>query len=790
MGLPQTELNPLAGLRTTPWRHQREAVAFVRNLYRRGKRGAMIAAVMGTGKSAMTVYLCVEEGFQLILILCPLRVVQVWRPQFEMHSDVPFLLVPLDDSFASVRAKRAEAERQIALAKARGVPVVVVINYDSAWRSPFAELALKQKWDLVVADECVPAGTKIATPDGDRPIESIRVGDKVLAFDHGTQSVVTAAVRATFQRRTRTPLVEIGSTRLTPEHPVWVESKGYTPAVEVSSQDYIRRINTDGRVEVRMVRDLFSAGEAPTVLRPVVFSEVAHVEAGLRGQPAHPQAGRGISASDAASSPQPEGDGESPAVSAVRPQPIPGSCEAGRGPEQSAQETGGVRLLHVEWRERERADATATDVGEALGLAHGVCGADEEFAGVSVPLQAGHCESGTPDRDRGRRAKSLEQGGPGHGHQEDAVLGRAGMDRPAFPQCGSAAEPVGGLTGDSEGTVVYNIETASGNYFADGLLVHNCHRLKAPGGKASRYVARLGQAARFRLGLSGTPMPHSPLDVYAYFRFIDSSIFGWSFHKFRQHYAVMGGYQNHQVVGYRNLDELNQKFYSVTFACGKDVLDLPAEVHITYTCQLGAEARKVYRSLERDLIAEVQAGEVTAANALVKLLRLQQITGGYIRTDDGHDVQIDAAKMNLLRDVMEDIAPDEPVVVFCRFHKDLEAVNRVADETGRRSLELSGRIDELKRWQAGEAPVLAVQIDSGGVGVDLTRARYAIYYSLGFSLGSYEQSLARIHRPGQTRPVEYIHLLAEGTVDEKVMAALARRSDVVNTVLQEMKGLP
>jgi SNF2 family DNA or RNA helicase len=144
--------------------------------------------------------------------------------------------------------------------------------------------------------------------------------------------------------------------------------------------------------------------------------------------------------------------------------------------------------------------------------------------------------------------------------------------------------------------------------------------------------------------------------------------------------------------------------------------------------------------------------------------------------------------MNLLRDVFEDIAPDEPLVVFCRFHKDLEAVSRVADERGRRSLELSGRMDDLKRWQAGEAPVLAVQIDSGGVGIDLTRARYSIYYSLGFSLGSYEQSLARIHRPGQTRPVEYIHLLAEGTVDEKVMAALSQRANVVNAVLQQIKG--
>jgi len=130
------------------------------------------------------------------------------------------------------------------------------------------------------------------------------------------------------------------------------------------------------------------------------------------------------------------------------------------------------------------------------------------------------------------------------------------------------------------------------------------------------------------------------------------------------------------------------------------------------------------------------------------------------------------------------------VVVFCRFHRDLDAVNRIADEAGRRSLELSGRMDELKRWQAGEVPVLAVQIDSGGLGIDLTRARYAIYYSLGFSLGSYEQSLARVHRPGQTRPVEYIHLLAEGTVDEKVMAALSNRADVVNSVLQQMKGQP
>jgi hypothetical protein len=139
--------------RTSPWMHQRSGVDFVKELYGHGYCGAMIAAEMGTGKSAMTVYLCAEQGFQLILILCPLRVVQVWGPQFAAHSTVPFMVVQLDDSFASVRAKRDEAERQIRLAKARGVPVVIVINYESAWRSPFAEWALRQRWDLVAGDE-------------------------------------------------------------------------------------------------------------------------------------------------------------------------------------------------------------------------------------------------------------------------------------------------------------------------------------------------------------------------------------------------------------------------------------------------------------------------------------------------------------------------------------------------------------------------------------------------------------------------------------------------------------
>jgi SNF2 family DNA or RNA helicase len=110
-----------------------------------------------------------------------------------------------------------------------------------------------------------------------------------------------------------------------------------------------------------------------------------------------------------------------------------------------------------------------------------------------------------------------------------------------------------------------------------------------------------------------------------------------------------------------------------------------------------------------------------------------------------------------------------------------------------RALELSGRRDQLKEWledKSNDKPILAVQIQAGGVGIDLTRSRYGIYYSLGFSLGDYLQSLARIHRPGQTRPVAYYHLLIRGTVDEIIMRALAARQNVVDSVLEELRCKP
>ena len=320
----------------------------------------------------------------------------------------------------------------------------------------------------------------------------------------------------------------------------------------------------------------------------------------------------------------------------------------------------------------------------------------------------------------------------------------------------------------------------------DLIVFDESHRVKAPGGKASWFAKELSKRVPRRLALTGTPMPHSPLDLYAQYRALDTSIFGTSYNRFKLRYAEMGGYQGKQVTGFTRQDEMQAKFRQIAFQVTKEeALDLPEQVHVSLTCRLCPTAQAHYKSMERNFYIELERGEVTAGNALVKLLRLQQMTSGYLTDDDGVEHAVDESKENLLREVLSDIPRKQPVVVFTRFRRDLDTVRRVAHEQRRVYGEVSGRAKALTEHGCFKPDIdlMGVQIQSGGVGIDLTRASVAIYFSMGFSLGDYMQSLSRLHRPGQEHKVTYYHLIAEGTVDEKVYVALQNRQNVVNEIL-------
>ncbi len=327
----------------------------------------------------------------------------------------------------------------------------------------------------------------------------------------------------------------------------------------------------------------------------------------------------------------------------------------------------------------------------------------------------------------------------------------------------------------------------------DCIIADESHKIASHDSSQSKFCAKLGKNAKRRLCLSGTPMTQTPLALFGQFRFLDPGFFGTSWYNFAGRYAR---HDNkvipQQITGYKNLEELQSIARMITFQCQSDeVLDLPEAIDDERMFDLCPAAAKTYRILNEELIADVGNGIVTASNALTKLIRLRQLTSGFLIEDETEVFhRLDTGRIDLLRDLLEEAA-GEPFVVFAVFTPDLVAIKAVCEDLGLRYGELSGhRRDALN--DLGEMSqtidVAGVMTSSGGVGVDLTRARYAAYYSVGFSLTEYEQSRARLHRPGQTKPQTFYHLIANNTVDARVYKALRERKDVIEAVLEGMRS--
>jgi SNF2 family DNA or RNA helicase len=326
----------------------------------------------------------------------------------------------------------------------------------------------------------------------------------------------------------------------------------------------------------------------------------------------------------------------------------------------------------------------------------------------------------------------------------------------------------------------------------DMVILDESHRAKAAGSKTSKYLGMVGKTIRYKMCLSGTPMANSPLDVYGQYRFLDPSIYGTNHNLFEQTYAIKGGPDLRFIVGYKNLQQLQAKFQSIAYSCKMseiaDRIKLPAALPpIQRKVELSPADMKTIKTLSRELISECSQGHIVASNVLVSLLRIQQICSGFCLVqqdvfDRGEVKELNTVKEDELQDILEDIDIHESIVVFCQFRHDLESVRKVSERLGRLHYELSGSENTLEDWKAKEGAVIAVQIQAGSEGVDMTKANYAIYYSVPHSLAMYEQSKARLYRPGQTRPVSFIHIIAEKTADESIYNALIRKKDIIDAI--------
>lgn len=333
----------------------------------------------------------------------------------------------------------------------------------------------------------------------------------------------------------------------------------------------------------------------------------------------------------------------------------------------------------------------------------------------------------------------------------------------------------------------------------DMVICDESQRIKEPTAKQSKAVHQIGDRARYKLILSGTPIQNNAMDLYSQYRFLDPSVFGTNYYAFRNRYAIMGGFDRRQIVGYKDLDKLIQKEHSIAYRVTKEeALDLPEQTFLTQYITMEGREKQLYDKIKRDSFAELEnGGQVTAPTVLTKLLRLQQFTGGFIQADEGTRPEfVFRGKINALEDILEDYVIDagKKLVIFCRFRPEIDLISASLKKKKIRFASIYGdiRIEErgpiVDDFQKNpETMVFLAQIDTAGLGITLTAADTCVYYSENFNYAAYSQSLARIHRIGQRNTCTYIHLVVEHSIDETILKALAKKEDLAKTVVDDWR---
>ena len=365
------------------------------------------------------------------------------------------------------------------------------------------------------------------------------------------------------------------------------------------------------------------------------------------------------------------------------------------------------------------------------------------------------------------------------------------------------ADTIRHMAGKSLQVLVINYESAwrmekeLAEWRPDMIVCDEGHKIKTHNIAASKAMHRLAAKAKYRLLLTGTVITNKPIDVFSQYKFCDPAIYGNSFYQFRNRYFDMVGFGGYTPVMKRSMEgEFTERLHSIAFRATKaECLDLPEFTDIVQRIDLEPQAMRIYRQLVRDSYAELAEGSVTVTNVLSQLLRLSQLTGGYVGNDDAGGVtQVSTAKLDALADLVDGaVADGRKIVVIARFVPEIHAIGKMLEIKKIRYAQISGEIrdrdEQIAAFQNDpDVPVFIGQIATAGLGITLTAASLMVFYSLDYSMSNYEQTRARIHRVGQKNECTYIHLVARGTVDEKVLKALHDKANLAKSLVDDYRA--
>ncbi len=342
-----------------------------------------------------------------------------------------------------------------------------------------------------------------------------------------------------------------------------------------------------------------------------------------------------------------------------------------------------------------------------------------------------------------------------------------------------------------------------------GVIVDEAHMIKTHNAVRSKNSVKIGRGAKYKTIMTGTPVANAPMDLYMQFQFLDENIIGTGdFYSFRNRYAVMGGYEGREVIGYQNMEELIELVSPYVFQARKsEVLsELPPKVYEVREVRFTDKQKELYKDLAKKNRAIMGDRGVTVDTVLERMLRLQEVCGGIITFERNPDLYNKAKyehsripggnpKVEELLAITEEY--EMSTIVWCRFIEEIHMVSEaLRAKYGESSVvEIYGQVSEEDRdynvqelFQKKKARFLVGNAATGGTGLNMTAAELVVYFSNSFNYVERDQSEDRAHRIGQTKSVLYIDLVMEKSVDCAIMEALKGKKNVSEFVRESIQS--
>lgn len=314
--------------------------------------------------------------------------------------------------------------------------------------------------------------------------------------------------------------------------------------------------------------------------------------------------------------------------------------------------------------------------------------------------------------------------------------------------------------------------------------------------QAKRFKALMKVRAKVKriVGLTGTPSSNGLMDLFAEFKILDMGMrLGRFIGQYRNTYFKPDKVNGPIVYSYKPLpgaeDAIYEKISDITISMkAADHLKMPELINTKYMVHLSEKEKKKFEDMKAELVLELPEGEITAANAASLSGKLSQMANGAVYADDESILAIHDRKLDALEDIIES-ANGKPLLIAYWFKHDLIRIEQRLEEKKIPFQKLDSDAS-MKKWNKGELPVALIHPASAGHGLNLqSGGSTLVWFGITWSLELYQQTVARLYRQGKSsRTVTVIHILTQGTVDEKIMKALAEKDSTQSALIDAVKA--